>query len=212
MLLSTFHTVTQFIYMIRRRKKNALVSTLALVIISLQSCIILKTTASFILQVRIVYPFRHQCRWLNSIWFICGSIWTLCIAVCTVNVLSVGRFFSQDVFCTYWFQGAEELVTLKIYVCIIEIICVCCSLLTLLTKAALSKTMHVNYSVKIVFPLALELVVEATFRLVGISWFIIEIESPLKRRDLCMVLICFILPSKTILSLSARYTKKIMCM
>ena len=127
----------------------------ALVIISLQSCIILKTIASFILQARIVYPFRHQCRWLNSIWFICGSIWSLCIAVCSVNVLSVSHLFSQNVFCTYWCQGAEELVTLKIYDCIIEIICVCCSItLTLLTKAALSKTMHVNYSVKIVFPLA----------------------------------------------------------
>ena len=82
-------------------------------IIALISNIILKATAPSVILLKITYPFKHQCRWLQFMWLYCGLIWLLVVTGCILHIVFMCFSFSNDVFCTYWCQGAEHMIYFK---------------------------------------------------------------------------------------------------
>ena len=187
-------------------------------VMTLVSNIMLRTTATLVLCLKIIYPYRHQCRWLQSTWFISISIWLIVILVCINHIISLNMFYSHNVFCTYWCQGADKLVHLKVVVSLLELFCivllVACTLIieNTLTKSEdfikLGGNTKVNYASKVVLPLAVETVVELLFRFSSIILFILEILPIINLDNACMIFVGYIIPLKSIISLSARQLKK----
>ena len=181
-----------------------------LISISLATNIMLKAAASLVLLVKTMYPFEHQCRWINYTWLLCGVIWFLFICICTLFISYTDTSFAHNPFCTYWCQGTDQLIYIKSFVALIHltsVICLIVSISLIQIQIRKSESLHrlLNttikhyHSVKIILPLAIEITTEALFHSLGILLFIYEVDL------FCMIIICYLLPCKIIISTSKAY-------
>ena len=185
--------------------------------LALLSNIILRFLAALVLLLKIVYPFKHQCRWLHYIWIVCGSIWF--ISIVYTLLISIQFFNSHSVFCTHWCQGVNKFLPLKISLSTIDLICVfgliVCVIMTektlkksMLTASGCQGKKAVRSPARIIFPLAVELCAEAIFRLLGACLILSEFSNQLNIDSFCNGIIYFILPVKSMISMSARHIKQ----
>ena len=176
--------------------------------LSLISNIIMRVMAALVLLLKVIYPFKHQCRWLHEMWLICGLIWVLS----TLYTNFISRItFSNNVFCTYWCQGSKQLLSLKITVIIIEIVCISSWIICIVMTHSALKTSMVSVSkmknevshwvFRIIFPLAIEAGAEVLFRVLSIVFFLFEFSNSMKLDLFCMGIILFVMPIKIVMSL-----------
>ena len=151
---------------------------LRMLTLALVSTVTFRCLAGLVLLLKIVYPFKHQCRWLHYILIICGTIWL--ISIIYRILISYQFVYSHSVFCTYWSQGVDQLLPLKISIATVELICVLGQIVFIkITEKALRKNMATAASCqrtkaarspyRIIFPLAVELCADAIFRFSSVS-------------------------------------------
>ena len=185
--------------------------------LALVSTVTFRCLAALVLLLKIVYPFKHQCRWLHYILIICGTIWLISIIY---TILITHQFvYSHSVFCTHWCQGADQLLPLKISIAAVELICVFAQILfiimtekalrkSMVTAASCQRTKAVRSPFRIISPLAVELCAEAIFRFLSVSLNFSEFATMIDIDSFCIVVIFLILPIKIIIAISPRHIKQ----
>ena len=191
-----------------------------LLAVALISNIIFRSAGSLILLSKLICPFKHQCRWLHHMWVPYVLIWIL--SVIYTHFIVHDYLYSYNVFCTHWCQGINRLIHLKVSLSIIEIICIFILLVSVITiHNTLKRSMDglvtsQEYNARrrlfyIILPLAIEICVEVMFRFLGMFLVIYEYLGGLGTTHsykVCMMLICFVMPVKIIISMSARHVKQ----
>ena len=186
--------------------------------LALVSNILHRFLVVWILLLKVVYPFKHQCRWLHYIWTICGSIWFISILY---TLLMTHQFlYYHGVFCTHWFQGYDNFLPLKISMVAIEMIyilgSIVCIILTLkslkrnmVAGASCSRNKASRTPFRIISASAVEVCAEAIFRFFGVWLFVSEFAHNNDNNLFCVVIVFFVLQIKMIISVSARHVKQI---
>ena len=183
----------------------------ASLMLSLEANIILKAIASYILLVKIIYPFRHQCRHVNFTWLMCFLVWLILIVY--IVYISMNHRFLYSSLCTSWCQTADDLDHFYIIFTVVEWISFCfISLCLLFTYISLNQRLHVhspcsqeinsqaNYAGKISCPVLIQIIIDVFLRVPITTSLILQGTELSKKLYFCSFIILFALPLKIVLS------------
>ena len=215
---SMLATAWQNVSIIHWQTGNICIILQKILTLALVSNILHRFLVVWILLLKVVYPFKHQCRWLHYIWTICGSIWFISVLY---TLLMTHQFvYSHSVFCTHWCQGFEKFLPLKISMLAIKIIyilgSIVCIILTvkslkrdMVAGASCSRNKASRTPFRIISASAVEVCAEAIFCFFGVWSFVSEFAHKNDNDLFCVGIIFFVLQIKMIISVSARHVKQI---
>ena len=182
----------------------------ALLMLSLEANIILKAIASYILFVKIIYPFRHQCRHVNFTWLMCFLVWLILSIFYILYTSSMNHRYLYSSLCTSWCQTADDINHLHIIFSVVEWISLCfISLCLLFTYISLNQRLYVssqgknsqaNVAAKICCPIFIQIIIDVFLRVPITSSLILHSTELSTKLYFCSFIILFALPLKIVLS------------
>ena len=178
----------------------------ALLMLSLEANIMLKAIASYILFVKIIYPFRHQCRHVNFTWLMCFLVWLILTIYYIIYISFMHGSYFYSSLCTSWCQTADDLDHLHIICSAVEWISLCfISLCLLFTYISLNQRSHVssqerNYAAKISCPVLIQIIIDFFLRMPITTSLILHSTELSTKLYFCSFIILFALPLKIVLS------------
>ena len=195
------------------------ISLHAFLTVSLAANIILKVISSYVLLLKIIYPFKHQCRYVRMSWLICLLIWIILTVSYVLYLLAtdITLHLLFSAFCTVWCTHSD-FAYFNIFIAILELIaigsitlCVPIVYVRLKRSAAMFKTtMHSNRSLNISLPFLLELLGDVFLRFPIITIVIINILEVRKLNTSCISVIMYLLPFKIMVCSSSRIICKLL--
>ena len=182
----------------------------AFLTVSMAANIILKVLSSYVLLVKIVYPFKHQCRYVRMSWLICLLMWIILTVSYVLYLLSADIHLLFSAFCTVWCKNSD-FAYFNIFIAIFELIaigaitiCVQVVSVRLSRSAAMFKTtFHSNRSLNVSLPSLLELLGDIFLRFPITTIVIINILEVRKLNTWCISVILYLLPFKIMLCSSS---------
>ena len=188
----------------------------AFLTVSMAANIILKVLSSYVLLVKIVYPFKHQCRYVRMSWLICLLMWIILTVSYVLYLLSTDIHLLFSAFCTVWCKNSD-FAYFNIFIAILELIaigaitiCVQVVSVRLSRSAAMFKTtFHSNRSLNVSLPSLLELLGDIFLRFPITTIVIINILEVRKLNTWCISVILYLLPFKIMLCSSSRILCKL---
>ena len=109
---------------------------------TIHSSLALKTLSLFIVATKIVYPFKHECRWLRYSYIVCFTIWV--VVGCPYIVRSVVQYDLSDTFCTS-FDCHRNTTGLVFFRVILDVMCMT---VCILSEAQAMWSLHQNNKLK----------------------------------------------------------------
>ena len=183
----------------------------ALLSVSLATNIILKALSSYVLLLKIVYPFKHQCRYLRWSWLICLLVWTILTLSNTLVLSYVDINTLYSIFRTIWCQNSN-FTHLNISIIILELIAfgpltLCIQLFVVKLNQSASKfknNVDPKRTLKVSPPIVLEILGDIYLRFPITTTVILHVLEEHKLNTLCESLVVYILPTKIIICSSSR--------
>ena len=177
----------------------------ALFSVSLAANIIFKVLSSYVLLLKIVYPFKHQCRYVKMSWLICLLVWTILTVSHTLFLSYVDTDILYSLFCTIWCQNSN-LTYLNIFIIILELITfglvtLCIQLIAIrLNQSASTFKNNVDSkrTLKVTLPIVLEILGDIYLRFPITAIVILHILEEHKLKTYCESVILYLLPTKII--------------
>ena len=184
----------------------------AFISMSLAPMSIFKILALLIIQMKIIFPFKHQCRWLKGTGLCCILTWLCMVVLYGINIIVShlgNKSHTYDKLCSI--SDCHTLNVERImahFVCFINVIFFLCFFMTMcLTLNVLqnnikSSMLTTNISL---FKLGLKIIVHIISDVIYTSFllFVIIVKySDIYSEKLCFAVFIYILPSNVIVSLT----------
>ena len=213
--LSTANTVN--VNVVNWQKSLSCIILHGFLTISLTANIILKVESSYVLLLKIIYPFKHQCRYVSmATWLICLLVWSILTVKYTLFFTFINKDFLYSVFCTVWCQNSD-FIYFNVLTVLLELISICSLIVCvrviafrLNASAALYKTtVYSNRTLKVSLPFVLDIVGEIALRFPITIIVVMNILGISNLEHWCKSVVVYLLPSKIIFCSSFRILCKL---
>ena len=172
---------------------------------TIHSSLALKTLSLFIVATKILYPFKHECRWLRYSYIVCFTIWV--VVGCPYIVRSVVQYDLSDTFCTS-FDCHRNTTGLVFFRVILDVMCMT---VCILSEAQAMWSLHQNNKLKkknnltnlnpvcfIGFKLGRAIYPEFAFRKLLFSFYVCNYFKLC--RQFCEAIVLFVIPINVMIS------------
>ena len=177
--------------------------------LSLGTMFFLKTTALFLVAMKLIFPFAHQCRWLNGTYLICCLMNLICVLLYIVNIC-ISKFIQIDdefdKFCTigdchirgfyrvmYYFICSIDLFCLIFFVAIFRKVAI---VVKEKNKVTLAKKVSL---LKVLGNFTRQIVPQFLFMFFLYSIFLVKVSTESTHENYCSAVFLFVLPLVIIL-------------
>ena len=174
----------------------------AAISLSLGTMFVFKTTALFLVAMKIMFPFAHQCRWVNKTYVVCSLTWLTIVLFYSVNIIIVNFQIRRefDKFCTicdchirgfyrsmYYFICSVDLFCLVFFIAILWK-----TIIVLKAKAIVKKSTF--YLPKIIFGFMKQVSAQLLFTCFLYSILLIKTTTESIFDNYCFAVFLFVLP------------------
>ena len=182
-----------------------------LISMSLGTMFFLKTTSLFLVAMKLLFPFAHQCRWLSKTYVVYCLLWLICASFYTANII-ISKFGADnefDNFCTigdchirgfyrlmYYFVCSIDLVCLIFVVVILRKV-----IIVLKEKNNMMPARKINLR-KVFFNFSRQVVPQLCFMFFLFSILAVKVSTPSVQENYCNAVFLFVVPLVTILDSS----------
>ena len=177
--------------------------------LSLGTMHFLKTTALFIVAMKLIFPFAHQCRWLNGTYLVCCLVYLICVLlyivnICISNFIQIDNEF--DKFCTIGDCHIRGFYRVMYYcICLTDLFCLIFFVAILIKITIVVKDKNkVTLAKKVSLPKVLlnftrQIIPQFLFMLFLYSIFFVKVSTESTQENYCNAVFLFVLPLVIIL-------------
>ena len=178
----------------------------SIVTISLAANIIVKVLSSYVLLLKICYPFKHQCRYVRFMWLLCLLVWIALAISYTLFVSHADMHFLYSAFCTVWCQNSD-FIYLNIVIASLEFISICLLIVCVKlmatrlnqSSAVFTTAARSNMTLKVCLPFVLETIGDISLRFPITTIVILNIFEARQLDTWCENVILYLVPCKIVI-------------